>query len=74
MAVSVTLTLTDAQYTALTWEASRYQVTPESRLRQVLDPSLEECCRRYDDTKWQERRRILEANPKLAAQVDRAAE
>lgn len=69
---TVTLTLTDDQFTAVSWEAAKYHVSVEVRLLALLRPSLHDTSRRYIDTLWEERRRTLEANHVLAAQVDAA--
>ena len=74
MPATVTLKLTDAQRTALAWEAEAFKTSIEDRLLMWLRPSLEDCCRRYDDTQWHTRRHTLEMDAKLAALVDRAGD
>lgn len=72
MPVSVSLTLTDEQAAAVQWEAARYQVTLRGRLETLLAPALDDAVRRHREARWERRRRALEADPTLAATVDRA--
>ena len=71
---TVTLTLTDEQFNALTWEAVAFKTALDVRLLTILEPALSECIRRYRDTQWQTRRRTLDSDTELAAMIDRAGD
>ena len=71
---TVTLTLTDEQLAAVTWEAAAFTVSPEQRLSTLLEPMLADTCRRYTDAQWQNRRRTLERDAQLTAMIDRAGD
>lgn len=73
-APQVTLTLTEEQMMTLVWDAASYKITPAERLMSLVQPLIAEMSRRYHDTQWQTRRRVLEADATLAALVDRAGE
>ena len=69
---SLPISLTDEQWTALQWDAKNFGRSAEAHLLIALTPLLAETFRRYAEAQWAVRRRTIDADPALAAMVDRA--
>lgn len=69
----VTLWFTHEEASALRASAVRYGRSDEDQVRVWIADLLGEAIRQWHETQWDRRRRTVDANPGLAAQIDAAA-